>query len=927
MDVVDGQLSQEIGDWLRLSQAPAGPEDVAAEYSPVLVDVLAKRFVDTVVPANLNGRKLLTRSQAEQVAVAVTEVLGPVSGFRDHEVIAGLVLGRRGPEVREILRRYLCRVAAESVLANQAARERLALRKREYSEDVTLLNQVYDALQSLKAIQELVRQRLYAHGPAGARVGAEAAPPTTGLDAESGAVRRLVGARTFTLAELAAAATSPLSRNELLELAAFVGSWVDNIRRWHRTGVAEWRMGNRDRSRLAALLVRSPRAAGHWAIKLAWASYLNDRQAIEDGLRRSGLPASRYFRVLTDRLLGRWQRAEAELVPSALSAVIWSRRPEYVEALFLLQDNYLPAPKGSPAPAPALEWRSSPFDTRPDQTRRDDSLIEHFVRYQFPDQADEHAEAQLIRVLSDFLGASPLSILQTSVQIQQRIHEWVSDQRLRGVPERRWRADLEWVKRFVRFLHKRGVVPSYPGVGVWLRVSLQQVRSNLSELRTFLPAVAAAGLVAVLGLLSQVRVRPPTDLPVPVRLLDALVAGGLLSTGALVGPAVAAVAIGSLLVASADGGFRSSWAPRMRLLAAAALVATAPWVIPWPTDDPRLVGALLTLLVMLGIAATFVLSLGMVISLELWAGLQLASLWLCYSVLAAFVPAVIALAGTPVVETVVVFGVAAAVLTASWVIGRTEVSAVSLGTASGPDRPTDGRLVGSTYRVRGAVDFTTYLVAVAMAYSAQQIAAVLPGPSGSSSTVAIVTPFGAYMATILVQVIRVNRRRCSPVAWNLRLSRAGQVPDPTSGTPLPVRLRNARRRSTAIEVSANLAALGIAVGIMRDAWIPGVQLPAALLVVVAAALLAGQGRILVRSLLDLFVLRTPLTAAIVDLPPVPDPPERTPRRRSGAWWFVRRRAIQLTAAVVFLLGLLAKVADAVELGKYVADLFPLRWLG
>jgi hypothetical protein len=935
LDFVDEQVGNAISGWFkRVQLSPPEAESIPAECPPDFIDHLIARFLDTNVQSMLRGRRVLTRSQAEQVAAIVAEIIQADSDAR-HRLQLNY-MGRRGRDVRLLVKRALETAIAKAESANSEIRNRLDETIEALRESERLMQSVLALGRVRRNIARRLAQLEGAHaaapalppgtdgGVATAVLGPESitaetapvAPPTPGSD-----VQRFIRQDEFAIEELDALVRSS-SRDDLLALLTHVEEIDRNLRARRTTLLNANGSGAGSLADAQRRAERTCRSVAHWSIRVAWATFIKDRDVIERSLRGAAMPSSQYFRVLTDRLLQRWQAVDAEMASSTLANLVASGQPAALDGLYTLRDNYQATEMVQRERK--VDWEASPSDTSTETRRTLDRLIEEFLRHQSLEVSDDLDEARLVRVFRDFLSSAPLSTLQTPVQIHQRVLGWLADQRLRGVPDRRWRADLVWVQRFVAFMHERGAVATLPGPSTRLWVSLQRLRNNLAEFRTQVPVIVGVALVGLYLVLSPLRVGPPWDLPTGVRLLDSLIAGGLLTSRAFVGPVAAGLTVGFLLAGLLRP--RSSQETRSGLLVLSAVpfVGLALWTIDWPLGDPVSWRTGTAVAALAGMTLLFVLSMTALTNLELWSSVRLLPLWLSYCAAFVFLPTLVQIGSLPLVLTTVAFGFVVVGLMLLRLINTTEIAVTSLAGHQTEQAEPQPSLVGSAYRIEGTVNPTVYLVALTLAFSIQQIvefivvAAGYPRLTFITSTVVATVAFGL---ALVVLTWRVVSRRCSPRAWRKRLNEARQTLDASyADQDLANVLRSIAKRVLARESVAQVALIG---GVTAALWgrkVPGLDLPPALLLIVGAALFASQSRAFGQSMFELLVLRTPSAPPVLDLPIVLEDEGADVSRARRLLRYLRRRLGRIVVGAIALFGVSAKLVDAVEVGQLIARL-------
>jgi hypothetical protein len=212
-------------------------------------------------------------------------------------------------------------------------------------------------------------------------------------------------------------------------------------------------------------------------------------------------------------------------------------------------------------------------------------LILDYVEVRETETGDNVDREQIILQLRSCLEATELATMADPDGVATAYDRWRRSKARRELPVWRRRGIDREVRRFLRYLHERGLAAPLPeGIRQRSRSRLRRVRRALSNPNFMLPwAALGIGVVgaAVLAVLPAGATVAPAD---GAAFLDRLLTGGSIVAGSLLGPVLLAIAAGAWVRWAAGNPVESSagltilersasWA----LLAAGVVFVVAPW--------------------------------------------------------------------------------------------------------------------------------------------------------------------------------------------------------------------------------------------------------------------------------------------------------------------------------------------------------------
>lgn len=703
------------------------------------------------------------------------------------------------------------------------------------------------------------------------------------------------------------------SPEDLRAIASFVrwgGSRIND-----RLTAARRRAAGGAREEWRKLTRRTPKTTAHWSISTSWAAFIAESSMTTEILRRSNLPGLQYYRVLNDRLLEQWQRREADMTRTALMNLCRCGNPDDLDGLFVIADNIV-IQHDRPDKTVIQDWQSGASDSAGVAHQNSDEIITLFIQMQGQELTPETA-AKLIRLLKDFLTEAPLWTLQTPDQIQRKVLSWQRDQRLRGVPDPRLRSDLDWIGKFLQFLHDRGSIAKLPSVRVRLGVTVSRLFENLGEARTILPLGGAILFGIIFWLLSVVHVGPERHLPPLLYLADGLASGGLVGDRVFTGPVAGGVVVGATALALLSG---IKYPRRTQILVEGLPWALlAGWSISWPWGDLLSLRMAVAVGLLIGMGLLFLLTKTVEFNVELWAGFQLMPVWLVMTSCLVFLPR-LSMFGPTEPFAALIFAVLVCAYVALHEVNRGELSVVFRHQTE-MEELAEIDLATTGYRIEGSSGIRPHGFGLALAVSLQQFAWVI----AATATHRQLTPLtgalvsiGAYCIAVIVWTVFIIQRRCSPAGWAKMLNTRSQVlGQEYSGQQLLSVLAAIQRKLIRREALAQIVLIAAACALLYRFRIPGTQLPLALPLIFGSVVCAEQGLRVVSQLYSFLFLRAPGAAAAIDLPQAEDDEAAT--RNSRIAMILQRRLTRIFAAVIAFITFSSAVVDTTNVWKAVGE--------
>lgn len=972
LDVVDGDVGNALQEWVQRSQRVADGDSAAC--SPQFVSFAVERFLETNVRSMVNSGRPLGEQQADQLAEAISAIVGynPHVATR-HQLKLNLV-GRDSEQVRETATHTLTAAIRTASEINARRIERFGDLAEAEHNATSQVNDWRIALRRTAAIFQVLSERIAeceqaeaeqrpaiaatdggdqtaavdgdtepvsADGDTGA-VDAVAAQPArhdaelavradgellTRPDTELAVVRgvgvaaRLRAQPSVNLDDLEAAADEALLLEDLRGIEKLAVQMRQSLIKGHDD--AQRRASSGAAQAWSKIRERSPRRTAGWTMDAARVQFIKERELIKETLRRSNLPVLQYLRVLNDRILEQWQRCEAEMSREVLTNLAHSWHPDGMDAVFAVADNIVTVdtkPRRS-----VQDWQVSASDVPASPHRHSDELVLVFVRRVDTTLTDSE-RAHLLRILKDFLAGAPLTMLQTSEQIAKRMLDWQTEQRQRQVPTRLIRADLDWVGKFLGFLRDRGAIGELPTVRVRAKAVFGRLVRNLAEYRTVLPLLGALAFAAVFAMLSTVTPGRQLDLPPLATLADALMSGGLLSAGALTGPIAAALVAQAVGLAMLHSHCDCQLGPAVRLnFAIPPLLAFIAVTVSWPWGHVLSTEMLVAVLLAVGIALLFMFTASVTFQLELWANLELLPVWICGTTSLVFLPELIRLGDARPALVQASFAVLVLAYVCVQQLNRAHLR-VRFRHMPNLETLKDSELAVSEYAIAGSPGIRAHGVGLGLAVStllAADLGSQALADRPLDTVAAAVLSIAAYLAGLAIWTVLTINRRCAPAAWSRKLNSMSQILDPAYGQRLlPAVLTTARRRLLTVELSVQTTLVVACCAVLWGHRIAPSTLPLGLLVAFGAAVLAELGRRVLRQLYSLLFLRTAAVPAAIDLPTVDEEDEdETGRRGSTMWRTLRRRAAKTLGGAIAIVTLCAALVDTATIWELINKWF------
>jgi hypothetical protein len=650
---------------------------------------------------------------------------------------------------------------------------------------------------------------------------------------------------------------------------------------------------------------RTPRRVAAWTVRLAWMEFLEERDRIVHRAGQMERPKLEYSRLVNDRILHAWKRVDEDLPGRVLGNLLRCDRPSTLDDVFLLEDHRVYSPRADEPEAFKWERAAEALPAAPAAARTDsEQLVAQFAENQPAVWLGESEEerSRVRYLLREFLRRSPLHALQSPGQIQTALEDWFTHEAALGIPAAQRRQSRRWLRRFLLFLRRRRLVGPLPTIRDWAVTGLRRCLQTLTERPSAVTALATVVFVAGFVLLSAyggfALSRPLAGLG---RLFDDVVAGGLLARGTVTAVAFPALLLGALavylLAPWQSGNVRGTGYDR--LVVPVAQLALAAWLTGWDWSHFTFLHLGAALFVFLGLLLVAWVTQRAVWGLELWTGIGLMSGWLAYTVAGVLLPDLAAASGNgPALA-----GILAGLTVLYWLwtrLNARELVVVSarVGSHSDPGQAEEVPVARNVYGDCGPAPHVFALLFSWLAYEIAATAGLGAGPDRQAVALA------AYLATAVLWITLVLRKRFDPRLWQFRLTQNHQLLEgTTSDAEVRSRLRRTRNvllgRELLLQTAAALAVAWLLRGLAVE--LPGfADFPLAPVVLAGGFLFAWHLRAFGQELYHFLLSRIPVGQNVLDLSRLPDPSEE---QDSVRWWLQVLRARLGLAFSMLLLGI------------------------
>lgn len=334
------------------------------------------------------------------------------------------------------------------------------------------------------------------------------------------------------LEENTAPVWNPAQRSRVLNILSRL--WQERF--WvplHNTAVRQYRK----------LAPRNGYGIGYWTIIGAEMRYRDYYRQISHICQTQESNRFTCNRMIMESATEEWAKIEDTLSTEIINNLLADRLQ--LDHLFVYQDNAVSddTPKKNAVSPQNLNDAVSADGQRGAGRPRDwnKTLAAEFISQVNPGEFGLSFNAQgLEALLQDFLQLCPFSTLQSSRKIERALEQWRRQEILREITPERARLNHKWIMKFLRHLHRRGMIAPLPT----LRHRLHSVAGKLfRDLKDFKALLACVNVAVFCGLfaVSCLFLRGPA---MPIRpftglfLVDALLFAGLMAKGTATAPLI-----------------------------------------------------------------------------------------------------------------------------------------------------------------------------------------------------------------------------------------------------------------------------------------------------------------------------------------------------------------------------------------------------
>jgi hypothetical protein len=622
------------------------------------------------------------------------------------------------------------------------------------------------------------------------------------------------------------------------------------------------------------IVSRTPRAIGHWSLRLLWAEFLEERARILHRARQREYSVLEFHRIVSDRISEQWWRTEAGLSQSILANLLRAGAPGDLDALFYLDDHW--ANEDESRPPQEFEWKTSSAILFPsDSAARLSPHLLLFVSQSEPFLSSSFTSGILTRLLEDFSQHFPMHLLLSPDGIQKALESWFLLEVERGVSRERRRLNRFWLQRFLLYLHDRKLIGVLPSLRHLVRSRVRRSIKSISEIRSAFVATACVifpvtfVLVAIWG-----NAFPPKTLGAWPSYIDDILFGGMLTAGNILAPALAALVLAGIvtsLLRRDNAGTFIRGTILDRFLVQGVNISVICWMLWGRNTRPSL-----NLLQEIGLFVLAFLAAEMtrwvVCTIQNESQINLTIPWIGYGTLFVFLPA----ANLPAHgHYLLLIFVALSVAAVLWdELNSAEVRLVSarMGAQLSPDETEE---FSTSSRVKVGTGFTPHIFALALTWlsfeSARMAFQSLTIRSWAGLEPLLIIH---YFLVVTIWTRLVLARRFNLAAWREQLNVRRQIlAEAQEPVAMEAMLSKLRQRLTWRELGFQAVFLFTVSTLLSGRELPGTGFPLALVVAAGAVTLALLSRDLTLEIYAFLFSRVPVRREVFNLSLLPEPEE------------------------------------------------------
>lgn len=231
-----------------------------------------------------------------------------------------------------------------------------------------------------------------------------------------------------------------------------------------------------------------------WTIVNAGINYRGFHHSISYTYRRQESNSLRSNQIIEDAVSSEWSKIENNLSTELMRNLLSDRLS--LDTLFAYHENQVASLRERKSETYQNRWNQISSIAKSEDVRKErnwtEELIHNFIMQPHPSLGPSFNEKSLEALLNNFLTLCPINTLQSPEKIASALLHWKQDELRRDVTKERIKINHQWILRFLEYLNKQGMISALPTFQSYVR---SFTKKKIHDLKNFHSVTALLQLV------------------------------------------------------------------------------------------------------------------------------------------------------------------------------------------------------------------------------------------------------------------------------------------------------------------------------------------------------------------------------------------------------------------------------------------------